>query len=80
MSAIDSGAHRYAAMTEEKMKREVSRLTQMGVEPHLVVVNVPGKGELWRVRVGKFNTMDEARDFQGSVKTRRGVAGFVTPL
>lgn len=64
----------------ESAEREVGRLGQMGVEPHVIVVNVPGKGELWRVRVGKFHTMDEARDFQGSVKSRRGIAGFVTPL
>lgn len=64
----------------ESAEQEVSHLTQMGVEPHVVVVNVPGKGELWRVRVGKFHSMDEARDFQSSLKSRRGVAGFVTPL
>ena len=61
-------------------ERETGRLAKMGVEPHIVVVNVPGKGQLYRVRVGKFHTMDEARDFQGSVKTGRGVSGFVTPL
>lgn len=59
---------------------ERDRLSKMGVEPHIVVVNVPGRGELWRVRVGKFHSMDEARDFQGTIKTKRGVAGFVTPL
>lgn len=61
-------------------EREIARLNELGVEPHVIKVNVPGKGELWRVRVGKFHTMDEARDFQGSVKSKRGVAGFVTPL
>ena len=61
-------------------ERELERLSEMGVEPHIVAVEVPGRGKLFRVRVGKFHSMDEARDFQSAVKTKRNVAGFVTPL
>lgn len=64
----------------ESAERELGRLRKMGVEPHAVAVDVPGQGQLWRIRVGKFHNMSEARDFQGSLKSRRGVAGFVTPL
>jgi cell division protein FtsN len=64
----------------DSAEREMDRLREVGVEPHVVVVEVPGKGKLWRIRVGKFHEMDEARAFQRSLKSKRGVPGFVTPL
>ena len=64
----------------DSAEREMSRLEGAGVEPYILAVDVPGKGKLYRIRVGKFHSMDEARNFQGSLKQKRGVAGFVTPL
>ena len=64
----------------DSAERELGRLRGVGVEPHVVVVDVPGKGKLFRIHVGKFHTMDEARTFQGGLREKRGVAGFVTPL
>lgn len=64
----------------DSAERELGRLRQVGVEPHVVVVDVPGRGKLFRIHVGKFHTMDEARAFQGGLREKRGVAGFVTPL
>lgn len=66
--------------SRESAERELDKLRASGVEPHVVTVDVPGKGTLYRVRVGKFHSMDEARHFQASLKDKRGVAGFVSPL
>ncbi len=66
--------------SRESAEQEIDRLRRVGVEPNVLSVNVPGKGTLFRVRVGKFHSMDEARHFQASLKEKRGVAGFVTPL
>lgn len=64
----------------DSAEKEMDRLRGTGVEPHVLAVDVPGKGKLYRIRVGKFHSMDEARNFQGQLKEKRGVAGFVTPL
>lgn len=60
--------------------RELSRLRAMGLEAHMITVNVPEKGRFYRVRVGKFHSMDEVRGFQAELTEKRGINGFITPL
>ncbi|MGC6415876.1 MAG: SPOR domain-containing protein [Bradymonadia bacterium] len=50
--------------------------------PHLIVVDTPKKGRFYRIRVGRFETMDEARAFQREFGARSGQSesGYVTRL
>jgi cell division septation protein DedD len=59
---------------------QMDKLSRMGMEPALIVADVPGKGTLYRVRVGKFHSMDEARTYQASMRSKSGLESFVTPL
>jgi cell division protein FtsN len=63
-----------------KADRQVEKLESMGLEPHVVMVEVPQRGRFYRVRVGKFHSMEEARNFQGDIQTNRGVSSFVSPI
>ncbi len=64
----------------ESAKAHMERLRKMGLEPHVVSATIPGKGKFYRVRVGKFHTMDEARNFQANLKAKDSLNTFVTPL
>ena len=63
-----------------KADRQVENLEGMGLEPHVIMVEVPNRGRFYRVRIGKFHSMEEARGFQGSIQTNRGVSSFVSPI
>lgn len=60
--------------------QQISKLESMGLEPHVVMVEVPERGRFFRVRVGKFHSMEEARNFQGEIQNSRGVSSFVSPI
>lgn len=64
----------------DSAKAHMERLRKMGLEPHLVSAAIPGKGKFYRVRVGKFESMDEARSFQGDLKRKNSLSTFVSPL
>ncbi|MBA2663489.1 MAG: SPOR domain-containing protein [Bradymonadaceae bacterium] len=64
----------------ERARTEMDRLKKIGMEPHVIAAEVPGQGKFYRVRVGKFHSMDDARTFQADAKGRNGLDTFVTPL
>ncbi len=66
--------------TKGQADRELLRLKKMGYEVHLISITIPNRGRVFRVRLGKFESMDEARNFQGEIKKKGGVSSFVTPL
>ena len=66
--------------TKGQADRELLRLKKMGYEVHLISISIPDRGRVFRVRLGKFKSMDEARNFQGVIKTKGGISSFVTPL
>jgi DedD protein len=72
---LQAGAH--ASM--DRAKVQMDKLTANALEPHLIVVEGAEGAKVYKVRVGKFHSMDEARHFQGSIKDR-GIDTFVTPL
>ena len=39
-----------------------------GLKPNVVLANIPEKGRYYRIRVGKFTSLDEARRFQKQIK------------
>ncbi|MFU8804870.1 MAG: SPOR domain-containing protein, partial [Bradymonadaceae bacterium] len=66
--------------TLDRARGEMDRLGKLGHEPHIISAEVPGQGTFYRVRIGKFHSMDEARTFQSDLKQRGGLDTFVTPL
>lgn len=64
----------------EQARAEMDRLRGLGLDPHVVAADVPGQGKFYRVRIGKFHTMDQARSSQDVVQQSQSVQTFVTPL
>jgi septal ring-binding cell division protein DamX len=60
----------------------MAELRRAGFEPQMILADLPGKGRWYRIRVGRFADMDEAREFQRKykLKSRQPDAGFVTDL
>lgn len=55
-------------------------LRARGFKPNVVLANIPEKGRYYRIRVGKFESLDEARRFHKAIKAKGNsdVRGFVT--
>ena len=60
----------------------IAKLKADGFEASLIMADVPRKGRYYRIRVGRFESMEAARDFQRQFKSQSGLtnAGFVTDL
>lgn len=71
-----------SSRSKEDADRFVRRLRKSGFDPHVVLSTVPGKGRYYRVRLGKFKSMQAARAFQRKYKAVSGQpdAGFVTDI
>lgn len=64
----------------ESAKKHMARLRKMGLDPHVISASIPDKGKFYRVRIGKFHSMDEARSFQADLKRKNSLNTFVSPL
>jgi len=53
--------------TQAKADREVRRYQEMGLEAYVQQADVPGMGTWYRVRVGRYPGLTEARDAAGSL-------------
>ena len=71
-----------ATRSKQEADGFAKRLRRSGFEPHIVLATVPGKGRYYRVRLGRFASMKEARSFQRKYKALTGEldAGFVTDI
>jgi DedD protein len=71
-----------AAREKSEADAVAEKLRKAGFEPSLIVADVPGKGRVYRVRVGRFDSVEKARAFQRRLKAESGLpdAGFVTDL
>lgn len=61
-------------------KARMKTLRSKGLDPHVVSAEIPGKGTYYRVRLGKFPSMEAARTFKQDVERKRGLKTFVSPL
>ena len=64
----------------DQARRKLRELREEGMEVHMTSADLPEEGKVYRVRIGKFHGMDEARQFQGELKRRRDIEAFVMPL
>lgn len=58
----------------------IGTLRRQGYTPHVILSDVPGRGRWYRVRVGRFRTIDEAQAFQKKFEDKEGIATFVSAL
>lgn len=60
----------------------VDTLRAAGFRPNVVRADIPGHGRYYRVRVGRFGSMEEARAFQRKFKSKSGLpdGGFIIDL
>ncbi len=65
---------------EQEATKFVAVLKEQGHKAFVTAAEVPGKGRFFRVRIGKFKTIDEATRFQQSFDTSEGMQTIVTPL
>ena len=73
---LQAGAH--GAL--EEARKQMETLRQMGLEPHVVAVETREGGKLYRVRVGKFHDLEEARFFQAELQTKRELKTMLAPI
>lgn len=66
-----------AAEDRGEAERIATRFAALG--PRIEEADVPGKGRFYRVRVGSFDTKDEAQRYLKDVARETGAKGIVTP-
>lgn len=64
----------------ERARAEMDRLRALSLEPHVLATEVAGQGQFYRVRIGKFATMEQAQLAQRKLRAEQDVQTFVTPL
>ncbi len=71
-----------AARDKAEADAFMAELRAAGFQPHVVLADIPGKGRFFRIRVGRFGSMADARAFQRRYKRKSGQpdGGFVTDL
>ena len=66
-----------ASQDRADAERAAARFSALG--PRVEEADVPGRGRFWRVRVGAFDTREEAERYRADVARETGAKGFVTP-
>lgn len=71
-----------SAHVQDRAETFAAMIRRKGYAPRVVLAQVPGKGTLYRVRVGEFGSRAEARKFQRMFRSKTGHAdaGFITEL
>lgn len=64
----------------KEAKQFMAALREAGYKPYLLPADVPGKGRFYRVRLGKFQTLDNATLRQEAFEKAEGFSTIVTPL
>lgn len=67
------------AAAQERAEAERIATRFVALNPRIEAADVPGKGRFWRVRVGGFETREEAERYLRDVARETGAKGFVTP-
>jgi cell division septation protein DedD len=57
--------------------RLVAKLSGLGYSPFVAETDVPGKGHVYRVRIGRFPTHEEAEQFRVTTREQTRLDGFV---
>lgn len=57
----------------------VSHWKQKGYQAFLVSADIPGKGRWYRVRLGRFDSKEEAQSYLKDFQSREGIEAFIAP-
>ena len=55
-----------------------SSLAAKGYESHIVKITVPDKGVVYRVRIGKYKTLEDAQKMATELEKKEGISAFIT--
>lgn len=55
-----------------------SSLVAKGYESHIVKMEVAGKGTVYRVRVGKYKSLEDAQKMAAELEKKEGISAFIT--
>ena len=53
-------------------------LAAKGYESHIVKITVPDKGVVYRVRVGKYRSLEDAQKMATELEKKEGISAFIT--
>ncbi|MEI6125533.1 MAG: SPOR domain-containing protein [Pseudomonadota bacterium] len=53
-------------------------LAAKGYEPHIMKLEVPGKGNVYRVRIGRYKNMEEAQKKAAELEKKENISAFIT--
>jgi cell division septation protein DedD len=67
------------AAAEDRTEAEKLAARFAALQPRVEEALVPGKGRFFRVRVGSFETKDEAQRYLRDVARETGAKGIVVP-
>ncbi len=55
-----------------------SSLAAKGYESHIVKITVPDKGVVYRVRIGKYRSLEDAQKMAAELEKKEGISAFIT--
>lgn len=58
----------FATRSRAEADAEVSRLKSKGITAYVMEAQIPNRGTWYRVRIGTFNSLEEAQDFARTIK------------
>lgn len=58
----------FATKRKSEAENEVARLKGKGIAAYVMEADIPNRGTWYRVRIGTFNTFEEASDFSKTIK------------
>lgn len=61
-------------------EQHMRRIRKAGLDPWVASAKSPDRGKYFRVRIGKFRSMEEARSFQKRLRKNRGIESHLNPL
>jgi cell division protein FtsN len=66
--------------TMDGAQQQVARLEARGLDPYVVSVQRDDGETYYRVRIGKFSTMEEVETFKADIARNRGIEAMITPI
>jgi len=55
-----------------------SSLAAKGYDSHIVKITVPDKGVVYRVRIGKYRSLEDAQKMAAELEKKEGISAFIT--
>jgi len=63
---------------EEVARAFSENLAAKGYDPHVMKIEIPGKGTVYRVRIGKFKNIEDAQRKASEIEKKEKISVFIT--